>query len=304
MNLTRRVRAFLLCATACALFLIATAPVAFATPILGIELGTFAVLGAQSVTNTGPTTLTGNYGVSPGTSLGLVGVTLNGVVHQTNPFANTAQTQLGIALGLLGGLAPTGTVLGGVLNSLVLNQGIYAVSAAPGNGGFNLSTNGVLTLNAQNMVNPFWVFNMSSTLITGSGSVVQFINAPAGFNPSLYWNVGSSATLGTTTSFQGNILALTSISLNTGATIGCGSALAHTGGVTLQSNTISIGCNGPALSIQTGSGGVPVVVGPSGTPVATPEPTTLVLLGIGIAGFVARWPRFKAGQQLDSAPKA
>ena len=179
--------------------------------------------------------------------------------------------------------------MGGVLDGLTLSQGVYAASAAPGNGGFNLSTGGVLTLDAQGLDNPFWVFQMSSTLITGSGSVVHFINPGATFNPGLFWDVGSSATLGTSSVFQGNILALTSITLNTTAKIECGRALANTGAVTMDTNTISTGCNG-ALEVVTppGGGGPPVVVGPGGTPIPTPEPATLLLLAPAIAGLLAR----------------
>ena len=131
---------------------------------------------------------------------------------------------------------------------------------------------------------------MSSTLITGSGSVIEFINAPLlGFNPGLYWDVGSSATLGTYSTFQGNILAQASIGLNTGATIGCGSALAATGAVTMDTNVISTGCDVSLLTNGVGQ----LVLDVNGTPVPTPEPGTLLLLSTGIAGLVARRARGK-----------
>ena len=296
---------FLLCAAAAALFQIFTAPNAFADAILASPLDGFAVLGATTVTNTGSTTLIdGNVGVDPGSAIvaGSTGFTFDpGFGPIVNGIANTAQTQLDIALALLQGLQPDSTILGGILDGQTLTQGVYAVSAAPGTGGFNLSTGGVLTLDAQGLANPFWVFQMSSTLITGSNSVVQFVNATSpSFNPGLYWAVGSSATLGTTTSFQGNILALTSITLNTAATIGCGSALASNGAVTLDTNTIGTGCNGSLSVIPGDDGGGPVVIGPGGTPLPTPEPGTLLLLGTGIAGLVARRAR---GRQRNLAAK-
>jgi hypothetical protein len=93
---------------------------------------------------------------------------------------------------------------------------------------------------------------MPSTLITSPGSAVNVINT--GARAGLYWNVGSSATLDTTTSFEGNVLALTSITLDTGATDQCGRGLAHTGAVTMDTNTLSIGCAN-LLGGRTGTGG-------------------------------------------------
>ncbi len=284
------------------------APKANAASILLSDLASFAVLGATTVTNTGSTTLvSGNVGVDAGSSIvpGSTGFTFAGPSAGTSivgGVAGLAQTQLDTALGLLGGLATSGSVLGGVLDGLTLNQGVYGVSAAAGNGGFNLSTGGVLTLDAQGSSNPFWVFQMSSSLNTGSGSVVQFINQGANFNPGLYWDVGSSAVLGTSTSFQGNILAVTSISLNTSATIGCGSALAANGAVTMDTNTISTGCNGSLSVIASGgTGGTPIVIGPDQTPVPTPEPSTLLLLGTAVAGVLGKAGFHRAKRMTTTA---
>ena len=110
-----------------------------------------------------------------------------------------------------------------------------------------------------------FVFQIPSTLTTASSSSIIFINSLTGQpmkDPNIFWQVGSSATLGTGTKFEGNILALTSISLNTGATITCGSALAQTGAVTLQGNTITT-C---AKTVST-----------------VPEPGTMGLMGTGLA---------------------
>jgi hypothetical protein len=201
-----------------------------------------------------------------------------------------AQSQLGIARTDLGLLGP-GTPEPVDLTGLTLFPGVYTVPA----GASNLT--GTLTLDGQGNANAFWVFQMPSTLITSPGSVVNVINTGPGAG--LFWNVGSSAIIDTTTTFEGNILALTSITLNTGATIGCGRALANTAAVTMDTNTISIGCTtelGGSTTHLAGSnglsGGLTVIPGPNGTGTPTPlpfapvpEPATLMLLGLGLAGI-------------------
>jgi hypothetical protein len=186
--------------------------------------------------------------------------------------------------------------LGANLSGLTLSPGVYTVPAGVSN------LTGTLTLNGQGNANAAWVFQMPSTLITSPGSVVNVVNTGAGAG--VYWNVGSSATLDTTTSFQGNILALTSITLNTGATIGCGSALANTGGVTMDTNTIGTGCGavtggqdnglGGGLTVPAG-GGTPTLIGggapTGGKPIgAVPEPETyaITLAGLALLGFLRR----------------
>jgi hypothetical protein len=270
---------------------------ASAVPILGSDLASFAVLGATTVTNVPTSTIVGNVGVWSGTALpGFTFVSgtatadpqvTGGLVHSNTALAQSAQAQLTTARLLLNSLGTGTTLTLADLVGLSLNPGVYTVHS----GTTNLS--GALTLNGQNNANAVWVFQMESDLITSSGSVVNMINTGAGAG--VYWNVRSSATIGTDTAFLGNILALTSIAMDTRATDLCGRALADTGAVTLQQNKLSGVCAGFLSDtgglgggldvVTTTAGGTQVVIRPFVAVV--PEPGTLALLGIALFGLLA-----------------
>ena len=194
----------------------------------------FAVLGASTVTNTGLTTVTGNLGVSPGSAVvgfgGPPDGTVVGTIQAMNAVALQAQNDTTTYYNLLENAPCTLVLTGQDLGGMILTSGVYCFASSA-------QLTGVLTLNAQGNPAATFVFRIGSTLTTASGSSVLMIG---GGNPcGVGWQIGSSATLGTTTSFIGNLVALTSITLNTGANILGGRALARGGAVTLDTNNIT-----------------------------------------------------------------
>ncbi len=223
--------------------LILLASTAFASFVLpaqaSITLGTagdFAVLAGTTVTNTGPSVIDGgNVGVSPGSAI--TGFPPGSVVppytfHAADAVALQAENDLTTAYNAAAGLAPTQNLTGQDLGGLTLVPGVYFFSSSA-------QLTGTLTLNAQGDPDAQFVFQIGSTITTASNSSVVTINGGLMPGCDVFWQVGSSATLGTGTAFEGHILALTSITMTTGATIQDGSALARNGAVTLDTNTIT-----------------------------------------------------------------
>lgn len=259
--------------------------------ITPVGLGTatpFAVRAGSGVSNVPTSAITGDLGLSPATGAAYTGLTcaeVTGTVYSVDGLAglacevnnaglmttveNDARTAFNAASAL-----PGATPIGPDLAGLSLVSGLYGFGAAA----TNLS--GTLTLDAQGDPDAAWVFQASSTLITSAASTVAFSNLPPGVTAAemacnVLWTVGSSATLATTTSFVGTILASADITVTTDVTV-IGRLLAANqgsgaGAVTLDSDTITVptGC----ATLPAGSGGTPVTP-PAGTPTAPPGTPT------------------------------
>lgn len=202
-----------------------------ATVEMGAAAG-FAVLGGSTVTSTGLTTIVGNLGVSPGTAVTGFGpgTVAGGTIHANNAAAIQAHADATTAYDFLAGLPFTQDLTGTDLGGLTLTPGVYHFNSSA-------QLTGTLTLDGQGQTDPLFVFQIGSTLTTASLSSVLLTNgADAG---DAYFQIGTSATLATGTSFAGTLIAAASDTLATGAAVD-GRVIALGGAVTLDANAVSL----------------------------------------------------------------
>jgi ice-binding like protein len=268
-----RSRGLLLSATTLTLvgLLAAVQTVAAAGPAT-VGLGTakpFAVLaGTPKVASTGATVINGNLGISPAAAVtGFPPGIVHGTVHKADAVALQAQSDLTAAYTNAAGRPVTATH--GTLGGLTLAAGVYNA------GGVVLDLTGTLTLDGQNDPSSVWIFQATSALVTASSSKVKLINGASSCR--VFWQVTSSATLGSGSTFVGTIMALTSITINNGVTVH-GRALARNGEVSLINDRIT---STTCFGASGGSGGGPTppntgTVPPTDVPGTVPSSVLLV----------------------------
>ncbi|KAL1646718.1 hypothetical protein SLS61_007795 [Didymella pomorum] len=198
-----------------------------------IDLGTaasFGVIASSAITNTGATIVTGSLGLSPNTGSSITGFPpgLSGDVHAGDAVADQARQDARTAYNTASSLASTSQIAGADLGGQTLVSGVYTSPSAVG-------LTGTLTLDGQNDADSLFVFQIGSTLTTASSASVVLVNGARACN--VFFQIGSSATLGSSTTFNGNILALTSISLLDGVSV-TGGLYAVNGAVTLINDRI------------------------------------------------------------------
>jgi len=240
-----------------------------------VNLGTssaYAVLAGSAITNTGATSVGGDIGISPGTSItGFPpGQQISGTTNVANGAALGAENDLITASNDAAGRTPFTTVSGD-LGGTTLVAGVYHSASSMG-------LTGTVTLNGGGNLDSVFIFQAGSTLTTASTSTVALENGAQACN--VFWQVGSSATLGTTTNFAGTILATTSITLNTGATVN-GRVLALGGAVTMDDNTINVPTCQLAATTTTSAGGTTTTTSAVGTTSTTSAGGTTSTTAVG-----------------------
>ena len=249
------------------LVLLLTVPFSPALADTTVDLGSaahFAVLAGSTLTNTGLTDITGsagNIGVYPGSAIvGFPPGTYSGSVHASDAVAQQAQTDLTTAYLLVESLPSSSDLTGQDLGGLTLSPGVYFFASSA-------QLTGTLTLDAGGDPDAVFVFQVSSSLTTASTSSVLLIDGALAEH--VFWQVGSSATLGTSTSFVGNLLALTSITATTVASVE-GRLLARNGAVTLDTNALLSDAAPTPTAIPTATSSP----APTSTPSQEPNPGT------------------------------
>ncbi|WP_147440933.1 ice-binding family protein [Mycetocola zhadangensis] len=269
-----------------------------ATTIDGpIDLGTattFGVLGGSTVTNTGLTVVNGDVGVSAGSSItgfeGPPAGLATGTIHRADEVASEAQLDLTTAINAAASLTPTTSGLAN-LSGMSLTPGVYS------GGELSLNSGGLLTL--AGTAESIWVFQASSTLTVGSGSQIQMTGGASSCN--VFWEVGSSATIGTNADFVGTVMANTAVTANTGATIR-GRLLASTAAVTLDNNFITAptGCEPASTPVETDSPAF-TSTPPASATVGTPYTHTVTATGTPAPTYSVTGGELPTGLELDSA---
>ncbi|HXM99001.1 MAG TPA: Ig-like domain-containing protein [Candidatus Dormibacteraeota bacterium] len=201
--------------------------------------GSFAVMATASISSTGPTVINGDVGLKPGTSQGIPPAQVNGTIHINDPVVTQAQTDLLAAYNDAVTRSANAQVLPGNMGGLTFTPGLYVNSTSVLLSGAGPNNN--VTLDAQGDPNAVFIFKMGSTLTTAPGS--QVILAGGAKAANVFWQVGSSATIDTTTIFKGNVLAAVTITLNTGAAVEgrmFAGAAGGAGSVTVNASTITV----------------------------------------------------------------
>jgi Ice-binding-like/Bacterial Ig-like domain len=202
--------------------------------------GSFAVMAAATITSTGLTSINGDVGLRPGTAEGIPAGEVNGTIHINDPVVTKAQADLLAAYNDAVSRTINAQALPANIGGLTFAPGLYVNATSVMLSGAGSNNN--VTLDAQGDPNAVFLFKMGSTLTTAPAS--QVILAGGAKASNIFWQVGSSATIDTTTIFKGNVLAAVSITLNTGAVVEgrmfAGSDGTASGAVTLDTNTITV----------------------------------------------------------------
>jgi Ice-binding-like len=258
--------------------------------VTAVPLGTsasFAVLAGSGITNTGPTTVNGDLGTFPTTTVdGSASITVNGANHGGDAVTQGAKNDLVTAYNTAAGEGPTSPIVSD-LGGQTLTPGVY-------NSASSIGLTGDLTLNAGGDPNAVFVFQAGSSLITASTSRVNLVNGAQSCN--IFWQVGSSATLGTGSTFRGTVMALTSITVTTAVTID-GRVLARNGAVTLDTDTITR----PACTTATAT---TTTTTTAATTTTATTPTTTTPTGGPAASKAATAKKVAAAKKAAAVKKA